>query len=116
MDGNIMGRTKIDPSNAVEGFRLIIGNKQIEVRIYINVSTISDIEKNNKVFLFQIIDQVSQLSIPSVKKHLEEIVEKPLFKKLKTSTLPFVSKVKEDSSDCKTEILNIDSSQADTKV
>lgn len=37
MDGNVMGRTKIDPSNAVEGSRLIIGNKEIEVRIHINV-------------------------------------------------------------------------------
>nr|XP_012228606.1 PREDICTED: DNA repair and recombination protein RAD54B-like isoform X2 [Linepithema humile] len=91
MDGNIMGRTKIDPSNAVEGFRLIIGNKQIEI-----------------------IEQVSKLSIPE--EHPEERVEKPLSKKLKISTLSNVSKIKEDSSDYKRETSSVDSSQADTKI
>lgn len=32
LDGNVMGRTTINLSTVTEGSRLIIGNKQIEVR------------------------------------------------------------------------------------
>jgi len=32
LDDNVIGRTTINPSNAVEGTRLIIGNKQVEVK------------------------------------------------------------------------------------
>ncbi|XP_018402156.1 PREDICTED: DNA repair and recombination protein RAD54B-like, partial [Cyphomyrmex costatus] len=66
LDGNIIGRTTINPSNAVEGFRLIIGNKQVEI-----------------------IEQVSQeLFVPE--KSLEETVEELSKNKSKTSTHAFM--------------------------
>lgn len=33
MDGNVIGKKTINPSDAVEGSRLNIGNKQIEVKV-----------------------------------------------------------------------------------
>ncbi|KAL6439499.1 hypothetical protein ACFW04_003958 [Cataglyphis niger] len=60
LDGKILGRKTINLSNAVEGSRLIIGNKQIEI-----------------------IDQVSQ------EKHLEETIEKVLQEKIEVPTNAF---------------------------
>ncbi|XP_070171570.1 DNA repair and recombination protein RAD54B isoform X2 [Polyergus mexicanus] len=57
LDGKVLGKKAINLSNAVEGSRLIIGNKQIEI-----------------------IDQVSQ------EKHFEETVEKVVQEKIETST------------------------------
>lgn len=45
----MVGRTTIDPNNAVEGSRLIIGNKQIEVRTCTNVSLYSIWKKSGKI-------------------------------------------------------------------
>ncbi|XP_032677670.1 DNA repair and recombination protein RAD54B-like isoform X1 [Odontomachus brunneus] len=59
LDGNIIGRTTINPSNAVEGSRLIIASKQIEI-----------------------IDRASgELFVSD--KHTEEAVEEPLQKRFK---------------------------------
>ncbi|KAG5325996.1 RA54B protein, partial [Acromyrmex heyeri] len=74
LDDNVIGRTTINPSNAVEGARLIIGNKQVEI-----------------------IEQLSQeLSVPE--KSLEKIVEglsKNVFKASSTHTfMPLFSSTK----------------------
>ncbi|KYQ58212.1 DNA repair and recombination protein RAD54B [Trachymyrmex zeteki] len=62
LDDNVIGRTTINPSNAVEGSRLIIGNKQVEI-----------------------IEQLSQeLSVPD--KSLEKVVEKLSKNKFKVSS------------------------------
>lgn len=37
MDGNVIGRTTINPSNIVEGSRVIIASKQLEVRVFTDV-------------------------------------------------------------------------------
>ncbi|CAL1677011.1 unnamed protein product [Lasius platythorax] len=74
LDGKVMGRKTINPSNAVEGSRLIIGNKQIEIK-----------------------DQVSQ-ELPVPEGHSEERIEEPLPKKFKTTTgYVFVLPKKEDT-------------------
>ncbi|XP_025152483.1 DNA repair and recombination protein RAD54B isoform X1 [Harpegnathos saltator] len=60
LDGNVIGRATVNPSNAVEGSRLIIASKEIEI-----------------------IDQASEeLSVVSEKRS-EETVEEPLQKKFK---------------------------------
>lgn len=41
-----MGKKTINPNSAVEGSRLIIGNKQIEVRVCINAHLCNIICKN----------------------------------------------------------------------
>jgi len=42
LDSNIIGRTTIDPSSIVEGSRLIVGNKQVEVRACTNVYVVDE--------------------------------------------------------------------------
>ncbi|XP_020287308.1 DNA repair and recombination protein RAD54B-like isoform X2 [Pseudomyrmex gracilis] len=63
LNGNVIGKTKLNPSNIVKGFRLIIGNKQIEI-----------------------VDQVSQELCVSKKSPEKEEVKEPLAKKFKLST------------------------------
>lgn len=41
-----MGKKTINPNSAVEGSKLIVGNKQIEVRVYINAHLCNVICKN----------------------------------------------------------------------
>ncbi|EGI60320.1 DNA repair and recombination protein RAD54B [Acromyrmex echinatior] len=81
-DGNIIGRTTISPNNMAEGYKLIIGSKQVEDlddnvigRTTINPSNAVEgarlIIGNKQV---EIIEQLSQeLSVPE--KSLEKIVE-----------------------------------------
>ncbi|XP_025264206.1 DNA repair and recombination protein RAD54B [Camponotus floridanus] len=62
MDGKVIGKKTINPNDAVEGSRLNIGNKQIEIK-----------------------DQVSQES-PIPEEHSKERIEEPPQKKFKAST------------------------------
>ncbi|KYM80237.1 DNA repair and recombination protein RAD54B [Atta colombica] len=62
LDDNVIGRTTINPSNAVEGTRLIIGNKQVEI-----------------------IEQLSQ-ELSSSEKNLKKIVEELSKNKFKASS------------------------------
>ncbi|XP_071561970.1 DNA repair and recombination protein RAD54B isoform X1 [Temnothorax nylanderi] len=74
LEGKVLGKTKINPSNVVEGFKSIIGNKKIEI-----------------------IDQVS--GEPSISEKRSEVAaEEPLQKKLKTSTIGAFLSLKENDA------------------
>ncbi|KAG5321884.1 RA54B protein, partial [Pseudoatta argentina] len=90
-DGNIIGRTTISPNNMAEGYKLIIGSKQVEI-----------------------IDKVLTESISQKSPEIEE----PLQKKLKTSIICTFqsSKKKKNATTCKEKASTETSLEAKTKI
>ncbi|KYN17695.1 DNA repair and recombination protein RAD54B [Trachymyrmex cornetzi] len=91
LDGNIIGRTTVNPNNMAEGSKLIIGSKQVEI-----------------------IDKVS--TEQSISQKSPE-VEEPLQKKLKTSIIcAFQSpKKNENATSCEKKVSTENSPEAKTK-
>ncbi|KAG5334538.1 RA54B protein, partial [Acromyrmex charruanus] len=90
-DGNIIGRTTISPNNMAEGYKLIIGSKQVEI-----------------------IDKVLTESISQKSPEIEE----PLQKKLKTSIICTFqsSKKNKNATTCEEKASTENSLEAKTKI
>ncbi|XP_011875667.1 PREDICTED: DNA repair and recombination protein RAD54B-like isoform X3 [Vollenhovia emeryi] len=93
LDGNVMGRATVNPSNVAEGSRLIIKDKQIEI-----------------------LDQTSQ-DLPVPEKNSDVAAEKPLRKKPKTSAIrgAFVSPERKESATVDEKKESTDSPEAKIK-
>ncbi|KAG5312115.1 RA54B protein, partial [Acromyrmex insinuator] len=94
-DGNIIGRTTISPNNMAEGYKLIIGSKQVEI-----------------------IDKVSTESISESISQKSPEIEEPLQKKLKTSIICTFqsSKKNKNATTCEEKASTENSPEAKTKI